>query len=519
MKRLPLLPPALILKVLLALVPLNWVTAADPYQTVSLELAHQFLLQESTTDEDLKTFKQKESVTGKKFNSAVDRAVKMGRTLIADGVASDSKHFPRLLAGGLGTAPSARRGQEATNDNRDSSNDSAQAKAKAEAAATKSLWLEGWKYYHHELTLPQREAFAQLNHIASAEWDTALAKSGPSAAPSAAGNDAGSAGIDQADRLLVSLGYTAKREKGDPSDTETAVAKMHQPEALITSATGTKTDGISRFFHAGFRRVDPYGFSEPTGTDQIRKLIDSDEESTAFIEFVYANRWAWNPERIVNATNGDESLFFKEPLKGKYYDFDARFSYNLSDSDDTSASAIAGGSDVSGEFNISRHILRHKFSDHAAYSINLEFGYGITSDAQQFDAHQRLFAGVGYNASFAAPGSSGRSGLFSIRAGWSGIDNVNFKDADSSELVTIRDGRIDYKMDDAIALETELIYPIGTDSALTFGARIYGKTDPNTWSVQIGYTKPLDDLLGGLFPSGSDEENKNKQTRTMGLNP
>ena len=326
-------------------------------------------------------------------------------------------------------------------------------------------------------------------------------------------NTAAKGTFSHPDRVLMSLGYQEKTKKlsqsGEgPTVAEVNLSKETSSHAIIPAEYGSKTDGLTRFFQAGFRKINPYSIEIDPNDPDKRLLGDGNNESTAFIEFVYANHWAWNPERIQASAESSYPLFstFSENWAGgDFWDFDSRFSYNLNSSDDTTASAITGGSDISAEIGISRHLARHRFDNGSAYSIGLDYNLGVTSDRKEFDAHQRHFLGLSYNGSFHVPGAGDRMAQFSVRAGWSNLDNVVFEDPETREIRTIRDGRAAYNMDGAMAIETDLIYPIGSTAAVTFGARIYSMTDPNTWTVQIGYTKPLSELFGGLFPKSGNE--------------
>jgi hypothetical protein len=334
-------------------------------------------------------------------------------------------------------------------------------------------------------------------------------------------------------RLLLDenrLGVSAELTRpmvSSSSRGETSDASSKEPK---DPPAETATDGVIRYFNVGVRKLSPYKLTEIESEQEgapVRKRLDrGDNSTTAFIEFVYANRWAWNTERI------GESWKFKYPkggakrisayddgrrnipwtlgknaefFDGRYWDVDFRLSYNF-DGDDTTAAAIVGTSDIGLEVGIGRHIARDVFETGGAYSLNMDLNYSLSTDRSAFDAHHRVFAGPSYTASFRVPGGEKRLGLFYSRLGWASVDSLVFVSKDSRE-VKLEHGDLPlYRQRDALAFEAELVYPVGKDAAFTFGGRIYGIGDPNTWTVQIGYTKPLSDLAKALFPNASPEE-------------
>lgn len=80
------------------------------YQALANRLAAEFLRGEKNTEDDLPGFLQAGEVTGDALAGAVKKAVAVGRAIIADGVAADSKYFAPLLADSTGGAAPASAG-------------------------------------------------------------------------------------------------------------------------------------------------------------------------------------------------------------------------------------------------------------------------------------------------------------------------------------------------------------------------------------------------------------------------
>ena len=363
--------------------------------------------------------------------------------------------------------------------------------------------------------------------------------------------------FDQIQRTILGLGITTFGKDDEILN--------HYDKGILSEAltiyndpqnSGTKGDGIIRFFQVGFRKNSPYktilnplkmgddGSPElDADGNQIHYeglfLSEADSSTNTFVEFLYSNRWAWNPERICHSISDDEKyeygilsildfsdkesratigptnnqdFSFVDKMKRipKYLDFDFRLSYDFSDSADNEkidTAKVVGTSDISMEVNLGAHLFRHPFKNKSAFAVTAEIGYGLSTDRSAFDTHGRFFWGIGYAASFASMGGGDRAGLFRTRIGKARLDTIAFDtDANTEDNLAIRTkvgGIPEYQTKEGIAFESELIYPIGPDSLITFGASIYKDIEPDVWSVQIAYSRPISSLLDGIFALGS----------------
>lgn len=277
-----------------------------------------------------------------------------------------------------------------------------------------------------------------------------------------------------------------------------------------------KTKGAVSFFHGGVRQLSPYTLRiDDSGAEPRGFLEKGGGDTPLFFEFVYSNRWAWNDARIGAAaareseeTGGEGTGWAGLNLfNADYIDFDTRIGFTFAKDSKLEPGAIAGSGDVGMELNLSRHLARgFLYENDGSYSVNAELAYGLVTDKSSFHARQRYFAGLGYTGSYAGWGRDGGTVLLHLRAGYTGIDALQFKSRTSREIELEYGDLPRYRTEDAWAIESELIYPLTKDAHLTMGARIYGGLSPTPWSVHIGYTKSLGDIVNAFLPGGRGDK-------------
>ena len=299
---------------------------------------------------------------------------------------------------------------------------------------------------------------------------------------------------------------------------QTEIKTLHEEETRIENRLKDlgerELGGATSFFHGGVRMLSPFSVkTEKDDKGNVTKatLEKGDGSVSGFLEFVYSNRWAWNEKRIHEDTVSPHGIL-SQPLNLENWDFDSRLTYNFAKSNENDPSAIVGSGDFGLELTMSGLIHHKRFlngsSDRGAESIGLDICYGLTTEKSAFDAHHRFFAGPSYTVSF--PGDAHRWIQFTTRLGYGRVETVKFTSASTREIKLDHGDIPRYSLNSAIAFETELFYPLRADATLTFGARIYGKLDPNPWTVYIGYSKSISQLAKALLPSSdtSDEPAK-----------
>lgn len=249
---------------LLCLQPARVAAADKPaprYQALANELALAFLKATPSTDEALADFLKKEQATGAGLKAAVENAVALGRTLVADGVAVDSKHFARLLADSAGGAAPAPVGAAAA-----SAPIAVAPKAPAKpsaaeiTAATEELWRAGIGKLQ-SLPKAQQQAYAAYNKVEP----SALTATYKQALPPQK--------LDDVDRFLIRLGYdekaTAAKTLGtalppaQEAASQSAFSAVLPPPALETDSW-FRNNGLS--FATGFGIAHYGGEDRSIGT-------------------------------------------------------------------------------------------------------------------------------------------------------------------------------------------------------------------------------------------------------------
>lgn len=236
---------------------------APNYQPIGNELAVAFLRRAANTDNDLPAFLKEQQAEAGKLKAAVDAAVAVGRQLIADGVAADSRHFGRLLADttGIGSAASTGTG---TRDTGPAVPQSAAIQPTAAQIETgkQRLWRAGLDRLNL-LSLGEQARFAAFNKVNPDELATAFSQTKPPTPGSST----------KVDEFLIAVGYEQRRAAARiagtslPAEETTASLQgfggVRTPPALATDAW-LRNNGLS--FATGLGIAHRAGADRPVGT-------------------------------------------------------------------------------------------------------------------------------------------------------------------------------------------------------------------------------------------------------------
>lgn len=437
---------------LLSCLSIKAVLAADKpalrYQALANELAIAFLKSPNNQDPDLAAYLKEEQVAGGNLKSAIELAVGAGRALVADGIPVESRHFARLLADSTGTVSTA-----------------------SVASRSNGVGQNG-------------------GNATTGGTGGGGAESGPTAARTA---------------WLGSRADAIKTEAGDV---------LKEPHW---------------FFHSGLRVIAPY-------TVDGASVLHSDKNRVnGFLEFLYSDVWAWSElrrahtnQRVLNTFGllteadswKDETQWSKgQTLHGpgpnlfhvdwkawldrsNGFDVQSRLSFEFGSESQASANVITGSGDVSVETSLDKHLMRG-WTPYSVFSLSATTSGGLVTDRTTSRAHPRALLGLTFAASFddpLRPKAEARRALFRATFGRALIDTIGYLDRPSSTLRTVSPGVPRYVRRYTNALEAEAYFPLFKQSFLTLGARIYYPTDPTPWSVFLGLTTPLAEVVGGLFP-------------------
>lgn len=254
------------------------------------------------------------------------------------------------------------------------------------------------------------------------------------------------------------------------------------------------------YVHVGYSAVDstqvgPWANTNGVPTNSFR-LMEPGSSGSAFVEFVYNDRWAWE--------QGEDDLEPGWHWAGKErdtFDVQGRLSYTFNNSD-ASAATIVGSGNFALELSVARHLFRRSRGGSRS-SLSVEMAYAGVTDKAKFDIHSTAFAGLSFATSVARPfldeatGTNGllRPVLFTMRIGAAKVEIPNISDPKTGEVAT-KFGVADFESHwGAVAVEGQLMFPVLKHAYLTAGGRLYNNADPNPWSVYIGLTQPIDAIL------------------------
>lgn len=549
LRRCPLTVALLLLCAALHVPPLAAAPAPD-YHTRAVKLAAEFIrsAKDPADEAAWKEFVEKRGIAGKQFTAACAEAVAVGRAIVADGVPAASDHFTGILADTFAVDPPAPAKTEAA----------ATAPASKPAAKEPAKVADADKLAYQELEVQIAKLAVEIAGLEKKALANAEPKPTARELQENADALAEARGLRQ---LLVTrrellelrqkeaLAQQAQEEADKTADEDKkkaaagtlatvqqtlAATKLNESALaeLFEKQDSISTGGALKFFHAGLRQQNPYTRdiqTDATTGDKRGFLDNGSKEVSGFLEFVYSNRWAWNASRTAAAEKVGEHVKGSTVARGQSYgfiapgftaltapdlwDFEARIGFGLAKDDKIDAGAVAGSGDVSIDLNLARHLSRGPFFGKDGYaSLNLEFGYGISTRTDSFDALQRIFAGPSYTVSFPSWGGGDTPAFMQLRAGAAWVDTLEFKDEAKREVYLRNDKMPRYHLKSGGVVEADLIYPLSRSAHLTFGARIYAAHDPNPWSLYIGYTKSISDLAKALLPGGSETTDAAKKT-------
>ncbi len=273
------------------------------------------------------------------------------------------------------------------------------------------------------------------------------------------------------------------------------------------------------FFHTGFTLANPYTVVTSTNSAgaNLYDLEPAGSTASAYIEFVYNNRWAFDSQPLsthtVDCKPGEVREWVFWPASG--WDFQGRFGYTYASGTKESASTIAGASEFNVEATLARHLAR-RATEHWRISVGPEVSLGMATDRGALDIHPRGFAGLGAAVGFDNLFVNGaeekiRQAMFTIRVGGAALD-IPALEGDTRRFEQ-RHLLPEYDLKwDALAMETELFYPLGKSVYLTAGGRVYANAHPGQWNLYLGLSMGLDRLNALFGNGGGDKENPTPAT-------
>jgi hypothetical protein len=285
-------------------------------------------------------------------------------------------------------------------------------------------------------------------------------------------------------------------------------------DEIAASSASVSDNGPLVFIHAGVRLVSPYKTKVEGSAPNAKGTLESagKTDTANFLEFVYSNRGAWSSYWLDRLGRSESEA--RGPLRhvASAFDLDTRLTYNFSESK-ANATAIAGTGEFGGEVTLTAPILSNvNFYLHdpkdwrkGGWSLAPEFSYGVVTNRGAFDAIERKFFGLGYTAShnFGAA-SDPRWVRLHLALGKADVDTVMLVDEKSRDIALIRGTLPHYRKERRKAFEADVIFPVGKDTHITFGGRVYDGRQPASWSLHLGYTQPIGNLLGALFPKDKE---------------
>jgi hypothetical protein len=190
-------------------------------------------------------------------------------------------------------------------------------------------------------------------------------------------------------------------------------------------------------------------------------------------------------------------------------DWTIRLGYAFPGNTSTTATAIAGASDLYSEVGLGWNLARISLPTDRPEdppirgSLSLEVDALMFSDRQLVDVHPHLLLGGSFAFGFPTPlnpGPGQRTSVVEVvvQAGAVLVETPDFLDSQTSEL-RVRNDVVDSTLKWGFGLTTEINVPITKDLGyVSLRGSLNGGFDPNPWGVTIGYTIPLTTLLDGI---------------------
>lgn len=503
------------------------------FRPLAIELVGTYLSEtKDETDQTWAKFAEEQKLGDQQLAQTCSDTLAMARAVVTAGTPPDSPFFARVLADSLGVktitppvaTPTPSRSQESNSGQTDGLSDTefeAEKLSRAvrdlqEKLATKKSDIESGisdptkkKRTEAEVARLTNELNLNLARQELQKKNTAL---------DAAKKKVEASGATAADRKALEQATVAK---------QLCVAAVDAFAQAVETPDDMKKTGAVSFFQAGVRQLSPYKLVLDTSTPiKTGKLEKGDGDSVSgFVEYVYSNRWAWNDARI--AAGADQPDLLLSDILTNWdadrIDFEGRINVGIAKNSEVDANAIAGSGEIGVEFNLAKHLARGAFDgDDGHYSVSAEIGYGLTTDRNAFDAHQRFFGGLSFTASYPSWGGGDGAVLLNFRGGYTKIDTVRFLDRSSRQIELTHDDLPRYRAKDAWTLEADMIYPLSKNAHMTLGTRITGGLDPNPWTIYVGYTKSIGELAKALLPTTEEKsggQEKKTSPATTAINP
>jgi hypothetical protein len=280
--------------------------------------------------------------------------------------------------------------------------------------------------------------------------------------------------------------------------------------------------GTDLFTHTGTRMIAPYKIDTTT-----RKLTTDGGRLGGFLELVYSNTWAWQPDSVAaslatgeqwkgdwtdNKLNGDSAGSWVNPFRSDWdrtADFSARMSFEFANGGTASVGTVTGSGDFGAEVAGNKHILQG-YGDNSVWSLGVGGSVGGVTDRNARQVHPRFFGGLVANIGRVIEVDSDktkRMALLHLGLGFARIDNVVFDPTDPTKGTILFDGAAPlYRRKTGPAAEAELFFPVSKAAYATVGARFYGQMDPSPWSLSLGMTVDLVGAIKGIVPSSNTSE-------------
>ncbi len=112
-----------------------------------------------------------------------------------------------------------------------------------------------------------------------------------------------------------------------------------------TDEASFKPETVQAFFQAGASLLNPYHLKTDAGVTTVEAATKTD--ANAFLEFVYANRLAWNGKKIEEYLQKQSARGWRWPWFT--WDVEARIGYTFAKGNDSTANTIVGSGDFSAE--------------------------------------------------------------------------------------------------------------------------------------------------------------------------
>jgi len=171
-----------------------------------------------------------------------------------------------------------------------------------------------------------------------------------------------------------------------------------------------------------------------------------------------------------------------------------------SGSSNFSATTIAGGSDFYANAAIGWPFWRYtSTNDHTAMQLTLETAGGANTEKSFLAVHPNAFVGPGFQWRFLAHDNS--FGFLCARAGYGWIDIPRFTSASDTDIVVVG-GLPKFDLKGSPSLGVFFAYPLG-NVFLNVGADVYFRDNPAPWSITVGTTIPVENILTTFGIGGS----------------